>query len=75
MRRGRAFSHVDVGNAFQFINHISAVCLPPALYRSFPFIRHRVKPYAAAKLCLFSHVDVGDAFQFINHIITDSTVT
>ena len=26
-----SFSHVDVGDAFQFINHISAVCLPPAL--------------------------------------------
>ena len=26
-----SFSHVDVGDAFQFINHISAVCLQPAL--------------------------------------------
>ena len=26
-----SFSHVDVGEAFQFINHISAVCLQPAL--------------------------------------------
>ena len=26
-----SFSHVDVGDAFHFINHISAVCLPPAL--------------------------------------------
>ena len=26
-----SFSHVDVGDAFQFINHISAVCIPPAL--------------------------------------------
>ena len=25
------FSHIDVGNAFQFISHISAVCLPLAL--------------------------------------------
>ena len=26
-----SFSHVDVGDAFHFINHISAVCLPSAL--------------------------------------------
>ena len=25
-----SFSHVDVGDSFQFINHISAVCLQPA---------------------------------------------
>ena len=30
-RQSLSFSHVDVGDAFQFINHISAVCLQPAL--------------------------------------------
>ena len=34
-----SFSHVDVGDAFQFRNHISAVCLPPALF--FFFRRRR----------------------------------
>ena len=47
-----SFSHVDVGDAFQFINHIS----------------HGGDINTRSEWLFFSHIDVGDAFQFINHI-------
>ena len=68
-----SFSHVDVGDAFQFINHIiaerrkiqqvGALCLfHTSIYQSF------IGGLPPASALSFSHVDVGDAFQFINHI-------
>ena len=72
-RQSLSFSHVDVGDAFQFINHIMAERRRDTAGRSGVGVRRwRSKPQVVGSRPVsalsFSHVDVGDAFHFINHI-------
>ena len=78
-RQSLSFSNVDVGDAFQFMNHIMSeryTCEkksarrwreanPLSLVLNSSDIGHGFAPRQSLS---FSHVDVGDAFQFINHI-------
>ena len=71
-----SFSHVDVGDAFQFINHIMAERRRNTTGRSGVVVgRWRSNPQVVgsrpASTFSFSDVDVGDAFQFINHIMAE----
>ena len=68
-----SFSHVDVGDAFQFIDHIMAERRRDTAGRSGVGVRRwRSKPQVVGSRPVstlsFSHVDVGDAFHFIIHI-------
>ena len=71
-----SFSHVHVGDAFQFVHHIMAERRRNTTGRSGVVVgRCRSKPQVVgsrpASALSFSHVHVGDAFQFNNHIMAE----
>ena len=75
-RQSLSFSHVDVGDAFQFINHIMAERGRNTAGRSGVgdkalAFKPTGRGFAPRQSLSFSHVDVGDAFQFMNHIMAE----